>query len=50
VAPARAAGATIETYEYPGSGHLFADADGPDYDPASAKQMLAREIAFLARL
>jgi dienelactone hydrolase len=47
---ARAAGATVEAHGYPGGGHLFADPDGPDYDPTSAQQMLERELAFLDRL
>lgn len=44
---ATAAGAPVEVYEYEGAGHLFADPDGPDYDPARAKEMLERQLEFL---
>jgi dienelactone hydrolase len=47
---ADAVGAPVEIFSYPGTGHLFADPDGPDYDEASASLMLERELAFLARL
>jgi dienelactone hydrolase len=46
----RAAGELVETYTYPGDGHLFADPDAPEYDHASAELMLERELAFLERL
>jgi dienelactone hydrolase len=45
----RAAGDLLETYTYPGDGHLFADPDGPDYDADSARLMLERELDFLSR-
>jgi dienelactone hydrolase len=46
----RAAGSPIEVYTYPGSGHLFADPDGPDYDRQSAELMLERALAFVRDL
>ena len=46
----RGVGAPLEVFAYPGEGHLFADPNGPDYDGASAKLMLEREIDFLSRL
>jgi dienelactone hydrolase len=46
----RAAGGAVETYTYPGEGHLFADPDGPDYDQESAELMVERELAFLGEL
>jgi dienelactone hydrolase len=45
-----AVGAPLEVFTYPGTGHLFADPDGPDYDEASAGLMLERELEFLSRL
>jgi dienelactone hydrolase len=47
---ARDAGGSLEVFTYPGSGHLFADPDGPDYDADSARLMLERELELLARL
>ena len=44
------AGAAFEEYAYPGSGHLFADPDLPEYDPASSEAMWRRVLAFLDRL
>ncbi|MGH2884328.1 MAG: dienelactone hydrolase family protein [Solirubrobacteraceae bacterium] len=44
---AAAAGARTVVYEYPGAGHLFADPDGPDYDPTLADEMLQRQLSFL---
>jgi dienelactone hydrolase len=46
----RGAEAEFEEYVYPGSGHLFADPDLPDYDRASAEAMWERVIAFLDRI
>jgi dienelactone hydrolase len=46
----RAVGSPLEVFTYPGTGHLFADPDGPDYDADSAKLMLERELDLLARL
>jgi dienelactone hydrolase len=47
---AQSAGAPLEVFTYPGDGHLFADPDGPDYDPDSAMLMLERELELLGRL
>jgi dienelactone hydrolase len=47
---ASASGALVEIYTYPGGGHLFADPEAPEYDPAAAELMLERELAFLERL
>ena len=49
-ASARAANAPLEAFTYPIEGHLFADPDGPDYDPDSAGLMLERELGFLGQL
>jgi dienelactone hydrolase len=46
----RGVGAPLEVFTYPGGGHLFADPEGPDYDPDSAQLMLERELDFLAKL
>ena len=46
----RGAGAAFEKHVYPGSGHLFADPDLPEYDRASAEQMWERVLAFLGRI
>jgi dienelactone hydrolase len=46
----RGAGGPLEVFTYPGDGHLIADPEGPDYDEASAKLMLERELDFLAKL
>lgn len=44
------AGATIERFDYPGSGHLFADPSKADeYQPAEAELMWSRVTAFLER-
>ena len=43
----REAGASFEEHSYPGSGHLFADPDLPDYDRASSEVMWRRALAFL---
>jgi dienelactone hydrolase len=47
---ARAVGASLELFTYPGEGHLFVDPVGPDYDRDAAERMLERELALLARL
>ena len=44
------AGAAFEEHAYPGSGHLFADPDLPEYDHASSEAMWGRVLAFLDRL
>jgi dienelactone hydrolase len=46
----RGAGAEVEEYVYPGSGHLFADPDLPEYDRASSEAMWERMISFLGRI
>ena len=46
----REAGATFEEHVYPGSGHLFADPDLPEYDHASSDAMWVRVLAFLDRV
>src|SRR5215212_3782093 len=45
----RGAGAVFEEYVYPGSGHLFADPDLSEYDPASSEKMWERVLAFMDR-
>lgn len=49
-ADVRRAGATLEQYDYPGTGHLFADPDLPDHDPGAAALMLERVLDALARM
>jgi dienelactone hydrolase len=45
------AGGGVEVFDYPGSGHLFADSSRPDeYQPAEARLMLRRIKAFLDRV
>ncbi len=46
----RGGGAAFEEYTYPGSGHLFADPDLPEYDRASSEAMWRRVLAFLDRI
>ncbi|MDQ4128524.1 MAG: dienelactone hydrolase family protein [Actinomycetota bacterium] len=46
----RGAGAAFEEHTYPGSGHLFADPDLPEYDRASSEAMWQRVLAFLDRV
>lgn len=46
----RGAGAEFEEYAYPGSGHLFADPDLPEYDRVSSGEMWGRVLAFLDRI
>ena len=46
-----AAGGAIEVFDYPGSGHLFADPSKTDeYQPAEAAVMWERVTEFLARI
>jgi dienelactone hydrolase len=43
--------ATVEVFEYSGSGHLFADRSKPDeYQPAEAELMWSRVTEFIARI
>ncbi len=44
------AGAAFEEHTYPGSGHLFADPDLPEYDRSSSEAMWERVLAFLDRV
>ena len=44
---ARRAGLALETFRYPGVGHLFADATLPDHDEAAASAMWGRVTKFL---
>ncbi len=44
------AGAAFEEHAYPGSGHLFADPDLPEYDRASSEAMWRRVLAFFDRV
>jgi dienelactone hydrolase len=46
---ARAAGATVDVRIYRGHGHLFADAQLPDYDDEAAARMLQASLEFLDR-
>jgi dienelactone hydrolase len=47
----KAAGGEIEVFDYPGSGHLFADSSKADeYQPAEADLMMTRIKAFLGRI
>ena len=46
----RKSGAACEQFDYPGSGHLFADPDLPDFDPAAADLMWQRILEFLSEL
>jgi len=51
VAAVTAAGGTIEVFEYPGSGHLFADPSKDDeYQPAEAALMWERVTEFVQRV
>lgn len=46
----RAAGATIEVFDYPGDGHLFTDASLiKEYDEASAELFWERVLSFCTR-
>ncbi len=46
----KGAGAGFEEHAYPGSGHLFADPDLPEYDRASSEAMWRRALTFLDRV
>jgi dienelactone hydrolase len=51
VAAVESAGASAEVFDYPGSGHLFADPSKTDeYEPAEAELMWSRVTEFIARL
>ena len=48
-ASVRAAGAPVEVFDYPGSGHLFTDASLPDeYDAEAAETLWQRVLDFCA--
>jgi dienelactone hydrolase len=47
-AAARRAGCALETFRYPGAGHLFTDPALPGHDPAAAAALWGRVDAFLA--
>lgn len=45
----RSAGAPLEVFDYPGSGHLFTDSSLPDeYDPEAAATLWERVLRFCA--
>ncbi|MCX5114238.1 dienelactone hydrolase family protein [Streptomyces sp. NBC_00378] len=46
----RRTGADVEVYRYPGAGHLFTDAELPDFDQASAELAWKVSLGFLATL
>ena len=47
IAQIRAAGATVDFFEYPGDGHLVTDPSRPDeYDAEAAAQLWPRVLAF----
>jgi dienelactone hydrolase len=51
IAAVEGAGAAAEVFDYPGSGHLFADPSKADeYQPDEAELMWSRVNAFLARV
>jgi dienelactone hydrolase len=44
-------GSQVETFDYPGRGHLFTDPSLPDeYDPTSTSTLWERALAFLRRI
>jgi dienelactone hydrolase len=48
---ARAAGATVESFDYPGAGHLFTDRSMvSEYDEASADLLWSRVLSFCAQV
>ncbi|MGY1610302.1 dienelactone hydrolase family protein [Geodermatophilus sp. SYSU D00700] len=50
-ADAARAGGRVETFDYPGAGHLFTDPSLPaEYDPAASELLWQRALAFLERL
>ena len=50
IAQIRAAGATVELFEYPGDGHLFTDPSRVDeYDAEAAAQLWPRVLEFCRR-
>ncbi|RSD08490.1 dienelactone hydrolase family protein [Amycolatopsis eburnea] len=49
LAAATRAGADARVHTYPGLGHFYTDADGPDHDPAAADLTWERVLEFLRR-
>ena len=44
----RAAGGTLEVFDYPGAGHLFTDASLPaEYDPVGTEMLWSRALPFV---
>ena len=43
----RSSGTAFEVHDYPGSGHLFAEPDMPDYDANAAEAMFQSVVKFL---
>jgi dienelactone hydrolase len=43
----RSSGAAFELHDYPGSGHLFAEPEMPDYDANAAETMFQNVVKFL---
>ncbi|WP_433548087.1 dienelactone hydrolase family protein [Streptomyces sp. CA-294286] len=43
-------GADVEVYRYPGAGHLYTDAELPDFDQKAAEQTWKVAVGFLATL
>jgi dienelactone hydrolase len=49
VADVRVSGASVEAFDYPGSGHLFTDPSLPaEYDPSATELLWDRALAFCA--
>ncbi|MGA5194969.1 dienelactone hydrolase family protein [Streptomyces exfoliatus] len=46
----RKAGADVEIYRYPGAGHVFTDAELPDWDEEAAEQAWSVALAFIEDL
>ena len=47
----RNAGAAVESFDYPGTGHLFSDQSlAGEYDPVSAELLWRRALVFLDRI
>ncbi|MFF1509933.1 dienelactone hydrolase family protein [Streptomyces sp. NPDC058326] len=46
----RRAGADVEIYRYPGAGHVFTDAELPDWDEEAAEQAWSVALAFIEDL
>lgn len=44
-----ARGVAYESYEYPGTGHWFAEVDNPAYEPTATERAIDRTATFLSR-